>query len=137
MPIVIREIHAPSAADTLNEEWFVLENTGEKPFSTQGLSVAVGKGPKARLRQVGTLDPGFTLAPSQRVRVISGNPGKKAHGRAPDEQDDVKNYHLFLGVPLLSGAGTVVAMAMRQHELARATFDPKAKDGVAPTKNGA
>lgn len=136
MPIVFREIHAPSTEGALNEEWFVLENTGEKPFSTAGCAVAVGKGKAARLRIVGTLDPGFTLGPGERIRVVSGNPGKKAHGKPPEETAELKNYHLFLGLPLLGGAGTIVAMSLKQHELARATYDPKAEGGVAPTTNG-
>src|SRR5262249_5101204 len=127
MRIAIREIHAAPTAGAqavhLNSEWFVVENVGDKPFSTAGCTVSVGKGAKAgRLRAVGTLDPGFTIAPGEQVRVVTGNPAKKAHGPAPEPVDDVKTYHLFLSAPLLSGAGTVVAMSLKQHELARATF---------------
>jgi hypothetical protein len=131
MRIAIREIHAAPAAAALNDEWFVVENIGDRPFSTAGCTVSVGKGARAtRLRSVGTIDPGFTLAPSERIRVVTGNPGKKAHGPAP--ADEIKNYHLFLAAPLLGGAGSVVALSLKQHELARATFDPKAERGVAP-----
>ena len=130
MPLSICEIHAPSAPDALNEEWFVLENTGEKPFSTASCAVMVGRG-SGRLRQVGTLDPGFTLAPGEKMRVVTGNPGKKAHGAPPEKPQGLKNYHLFAGVGLVDGKGSVIALALKQHELARATFDPDAKQGVA------
>jgi hypothetical protein len=130
MKLVIREIHAAGNATALNEEWFVLENTGDKPFSTAGVTVAVGRGPgKPRLKSMGTLDPGFTLQPSERVRVVTGNPGKKAHGKVP-EDGGVRNYHLFLATRLLLGAGSVLGLSLHQHELARATFDPQAEGGV-------
>lgn len=137
MRIAIREIHAAPSPTALNEEWFIVENLGDRPFSTAGCTVSVGKGQKAmRLRAVGTLDPGFTLAPQERVRVVTGNPGKKSHGPAPD--GDLRAYHLFLSSRLLEGGpGSVVAVALKQLEIARATFDPKAKDGVLPTTNGA
>jgi hypothetical protein len=133
MPLAIREIHAASSTEALNEEWFVLENLGEKSFSTSGCAVAIGKTHGARLKTIGTLDPGFTLKPNQRVRVITGNPSKKAHGQAPTEEADLRNYHLFLGGPLLLGAGSVLAMHLKQHELVRVTFDPQAKQGIAST----
>src|SRR5687767_12365863 len=98
MRLVIREIHAARSADALNDEWFVVENTGDRAFSTAGCSVLVGKGgaSMARLRAVGTLDPGFTLQPQERMRVVTGNPGKKAHGAVPDAVDGgPRNYHLF------------------------------------------
>jgi hypothetical protein len=77
------------------------------------------------------MDPGFTLAPGEKMRVVTGNPGKKAQGKAPAETDKLKNYHLFHGERLLGGPGSLVAVAMGQHELARAAFDPEAKTGVA------
>lgn len=132
MPIVIKEIHGASKPEALNEEWFVVENAGDKPFSTAGCSVATGRGKAPRLRGIGTLDPGFTLAPNGRMRIVTGNPGKKAHGKPPAEDGELKNYHLFQVGPILAGAGTVVALSLKQHELARATFDPKAQLGVAP-----
>lgn len=132
MPLIIREIHPASSPAALNEEWFIVENTGDQPFSTAGCAVQTGKGKSSRLRQVGVLDPGFTAHPSERVRVVTGNPGRKAHGKAPDETAEVKNYYLFLGSPVLTGAGTVVVITLRQHELTRATFDPAAESGVSP-----
>ena len=131
MQVEIKEIHAAGKNGPLNEEWFVLENVGETAFSTAGCAVATARG-SGRLRIVGTLDPGFTLNPGEKVRVVTGNPGKKQHGKPP-EVEGVKNYHLFQADPLLAGgAGTSSALALRQHEVARAMFDPKAKGGVAP-----
>ena len=132
MRLVIREIHASGNPDALNDEWFVVENAGYRAFSTSGCSVLVGKS-QGRLRAIGTLDPGFTLQPQERMRVITGNPGKKAHGPVPAEADGPKNYHLFQGSRLLGGPGSVIALALRQQELARASFDPGAAGGVAPT----
>lgn len=131
MRIVIREIHAARSAGALNDEWFVVENVGDRAFSTAGCTVAVGKG-KGRLRSIGTLDPGFTLQPQERVRLITGNPGKKAHGKVPEPSSEARNYHLFLASNILGGAGTVVALSLHQHEVARAIFDPGAEHGVAP-----
>jgi hypothetical protein len=131
MRLTIREIHPTAKADTLNDEWFVVENPGDKAFSTAGCAVAVGRGNAARLRVIGTLDPGFTIQPGEKVRIITGNPGKKAHG-AVVALDGVRDYHLFLGAPLLAGPGAVVGLSLKQHEIARATFDPKAPGGVAP-----
>jgi hypothetical protein len=129
MAIAIREIHAAGKNGPLNEEWFIIENAGETPFSTAGCAIGTGKG-SGRLHVVGTLDPGFTIAPGEKVRVVTGNPGKKQHGKPP-EADGVKNYHLFQVQPLLTGPGSSVALLLRQHEVARATFDPKAAGGVA------
>lgn len=133
MPLAIREIHAAPSAEALNEEWFVLENLGEKAFSTAGCAVAIGKAHSSRLKTIGTLDPGFLLKPNQKVRVITGNPGKKTHGQAPAEETEMRNYHLFLPGPILLGAGSVLAMHLKQHELVRVTFDPQAKQGIAST----
>ena len=126
--LVIREIRSPGGKGLLNEEWFVLENTGDKPFSTNGVSLGVGRG-NGRLRVLGTIDPGFTLQPGEKMRVVTGNPGKKSHGKAPE--DETKNYHLFQGDFLLAGPGAVVGLVLKQHEVVRAIFDPKAAGGVA------
>lgn len=129
MQLAIREIHWPGKKGPLNEEWFLLENTGDKPFSTAGCAVGVGRG-SGRLRVLGTLDPGFTIQPGERVRVVVGNPGKKSHGKPP-EIEGVRNYHLFQGETLLAGPGTAIALTLRQHEVVRAVYDPVAPGGVA------
>ncbi len=135
MPILIREIHSPSEPNALNDEWFVLENIGDKPFQTGGCTLAIAKTKNGRARHIGTIDPGFTLAVNEKRRVVTGNPGKKAHGQSPNEAAGLANYHLFLATPLLSGSGCVLVMSLHQHELARVVFDPKSEGGVA--KNGA
>jgi hypothetical protein len=132
MRIAIREIHAARKPGELNDEWFIVENTGDRPFSTAGCTVSVARQKGARLRAVGTLDPGFILQPGERVRLVTGNPGKKAHGKVPEPGDGQRNYHLFLGGPLLQGPGSVVVMALHQHEIARAVFDAGAAGGVVP-----
>jgi hypothetical protein len=136
MPIVaFRALHPASTAALLNEEWLVLENVSDKPFSIAGCSVGTARGKSARPRGLGTIDPGLTILPGEKVRLVTGTPGKKAQG-VPPEDAAVKTYHLFLGGPVLKGAGTIVVLTLGQHELARAVFDPGAKDGIAPTKNG-
>ncbi len=137
MPIVIKEIHAAPSRGALNQEWFILENTGEKSFSTAGCTISTGRKNMPRLKPVGQLDPGFALSAGDKVRVITGNPAKKAQGEPPAEEGGVKNYHLFQPSLLFEAPGTTVAMSLKQHELVRATFDPKAPGGVLSSKNGA
>jgi hypothetical protein len=129
MQIQINEIHVAGKNGPLNDEWFVLENVGDSPFSTSGCAIGIARG-SGRLKIIGTLDPGFTLGPGEKVRVVTGNPSKKAHGKPP-EVADVRNYHLFQAEPIIAGPGTAVAITLRQHEVARAMFDPKATRGVA------
>jgi hypothetical protein len=134
MTIRITEFHAADAPSALNTEWLIVENTGDKPFSTKNCTLAVSRG--GRPKQIGTpLDPGFVVAPGEKVRVITGNPGKKAHGKVPE--DGVRNYFLFHGEPVLRGNGTIVAVTLRTHELARAVYDPDAPGGVKATGDAA
>jgi hypothetical protein len=135
MALKIVEIHPAVEPEALNTEWFVLENVGEKPFQTKNCTLAVSrKGSKKRF-ELGTLDPGFTIAPGERVRVVTGNPGKKAHGAMPEEKG-LKNYSLFLGQPVVRGGGTVLVFGLRSHVLATAEYDPDAKTGVAAESTG-
>ncbi len=129
MALKIVEIHPAAETEALNTEWFVLENAGDNPFQTKNCTLAVSrKGSKKRF-ELGTMDPGFTIAPGERVRVCTGNPGKKAHGKLPE--DGTRNYSLFLGAPVLRGAGTVLMFGLRSHVLATAEYDPETKTGVA------
>ena len=133
MSLVFREIHAAPEETNLNQELFVLENTGTAPFNSAGCAVMVNKksnGPKKYPRPLGNLDPGFVLKPGQKIRVVTGSPGKKAQGTPPAESDDLKNYHLFLAGSMLLGPGCEIRLALRQHEVARGVFDPAAKTGV-------
>ncbi len=129
MELRIVEIHPAKKPDELNAEWFIVENGGETPFHTKNCTVCVARPGQKTRRDLGTLDPGFPLGPKERVRVITGNPGRKAHGKPPD--DDVKNYNLFLAESILKGAGTTVGLALRDMVIAQAEYDPKAKKGVA------
>lgn len=129
MNLKIVEIHPAKDPAELNSEWFVVENTGDTAFSTKNCTVSVSRGNSKKKRELGTIDPGFTIGPGERVRVVTGNPGRKAHGPMPAE-DGVKNYSLFLGGPVLSGAGTVVHFALRSLPVARAVFDPSIKGGI-------
>src|SRR4029077_13332296 len=100
MSLVFREIHAAADDSQLNEEWLILENTGAAPFNSSGLAVLVAQpklGAKKNPRPLGPLYPGFVLKPGQKIRVITGSPGKKSQGTPPTESAELKNYHLFLG----------------------------------------
>jgi hypothetical protein len=127
MKLRIAELHACDGGK-LNDEWLVLENVGDTPFSTRNCALRVARRGSRRRRELGTIDPGFVLAPGDTVRIITGNPAKKSHGEAP--ADSVTNYNLFLGAPYLE-PGVVVSLALRSHELASAEFDPDAERGVA------
>ena len=131
MALKIVEIHPAVEDDALNTEWFVLENTGEKPFQTKNCTLSVSRKKGGKRMELGTMDPGFTIAPGERFRIVTGNPGKKAHGAMPEEKG-IKNYSLFLGAPVVRGAGTVLVFGLRSHVLATAEYDPDAKGGVAP-----
>ena len=127
MAIRIVEIKQGKDSKALNTEWFVVENVGDKPFSTKNCALGIAHGGQ-RAKPIGTLDPGFVINPGEKYRIVTGKPGKKVHGKAP--ADDIPNYHLFLGSPVVKGAGVVLSLSLRSMELARAEFDPKAKGGV-------
>ena len=129
MAIRIIEIHPADDPKALNTEWFVVENVGDKPFSTRNCTLGVSRGGSKKRVDLGTLDPGFNLAPGDKVRVITGSPGKKVHGKAPE--DAITNYSLFLNSPVLRGSGTVLVFHLRSHVLATAKYDPEAEGGVA------
>jgi hypothetical protein len=130
MPLVIRELHRASKKDSLNEEWIVLENTGPQPVSSQGCSVSVSPRGKNHPKILGTMDPGFLLKPGEKIRLVTGTASKKSQGTPPAESEALKNYHLFLKEPVLTGAGAVVRISLKQLELARGTFKPDAENGI-------
>lgn len=129
MPLHIREAHA-SDGRLLNEEWLVVENSGPGTFHTGGCQVVVAPpgGRTARGRLVATLDPGFALGPGERRRLVSGTPGKKAHGAPP--ADAVPNYHLFVREAYLDRQGVIVRLLRNQVELCRAAYAPAKQGGV-------
>ena len=129
MALIFREAHAAPDKKKLNEEYFVLENTGGVAVSTGGLQVIAGKKGK-RGSVLGVIDPGFMLQPGEKIIVVSGMPGKKAHGEPP-ARDGLRTYHLLQREPLLGGEGTIIRLCMNQFEASRLTFDPAAATGVA------
>ena len=146
MAIRIIEIHPAAEPDQLNTEWLIIENTGERPFSTRGCSLFVHKrssadgarkkkGKKTSTRpkktNLGTMDPGFTLAPGDKIRVATGNPGRKAHGKSPD--DDLRVYNLFLNESILRGPGSILTLTLRSLPVTKVMYDPEAEGGVAPS----
>ena len=74
MPLVIRELHAAPTTGALNEEWFVIENTGTGELHTAGVTIAVSQRGK-RPRNLGTLSPGFAIRPGERVLIHAGTGG--------------------------------------------------------------
>jgi hypothetical protein len=136
MSLVFREAHAAPDKKKLNEEWFVLENTGASAINTRGLQVLQGhldrvKGQRGSF--LGTIDPGFMLQPGEKILLASGSPGKKSQGEPP-APEKMRVYHLLQRERLLQGAGTIIRLALNQMEIARLVFDPAAPNGVAADK---
>jgi hypothetical protein len=131
MAIRFVEIHTASDGEQLNTEWVVLENDGKLPFNTRGCGMTVGKKGTSKRSALGIIDPGFVLAPGERVRMLTGNPGTKAHGEPPPEEG-MKNYFLFLPKTYVNEAGTVLTLTLRGLAVSKATYDPEAPGGVAP-----
>jgi hypothetical protein len=130
--LVFREAHAAPDKKKINEEWFVLENTGASSINTRGLQVLTSKAGQ-RGSFLGTIDPGFMLQPGEKIVVASGSPGKKAHGEPPTPEK-MRVYHLLQREGLLRGAGTIIRFAMNQMEIARLVYDPAAPNGIAADK---
>src|SRR3954462_6565883 len=129
MPLIFREAHAAPDKKRLNEEYFVLENTGGTAVSTGGLQVvAARKGKRGSV--LGVIDPGFMLQPGEKIIVVSGFPGKKSHGEPPT-RDGLRVYHLLQREGLLQGTGTTIRLALNQMEIARLEYDAEKPDGIA------
>ena len=129
MALIFREAHATADKKRINEEWFVLENSGATSVSTAGLKVISGRKGKPG-SVLGVIDPGFMLQPGEKILMVSGVPDKKSHGDPPS-RDGMRTYHLFQREPILQGDGTILRLAMNQMEVARLVFDPHAPSGVA------
>jgi hypothetical protein len=132
MPLVFREAHAAPDKKKLNEEWFILENTGASAINTRGLQVLQGKQGQ-RGSFLGTIDPGFMLQPGEKIVLASGSPGKKAHGDPP-APEKMRVYHLLQREGLLRGAGTIIRFSLNQMEIAKLVYDPAAPNGVGADK---
>jgi hypothetical protein len=129
MALQFEEIHAAPDTKKINEEWFVLANTGGTAVSTAGLSVIVSK-PGKRGSVLGQIDPGFLLQPGERILVVTGVPGKKSQGEPPS-REGMRVYHLFQRESLLRGSGTIIRFALNQMDVAKVTYDKEAKNGIA------
>jgi hypothetical protein len=129
MPLIFREAHAAPDKKRLNEEYFILENTGGTAVSTGGLQVvAARKGKRGSV--LGVIDPGFMLQPGEKIIVVSGFPGKKSHGDPPT-RDGLRVYHLLQREGLLQASGITIRLTLNQAEIARLEYDPGAPQGVA------
>jgi hypothetical protein len=89
----------------------------------------VGRRGSAKKSLLGIIDPGFVLAPGERMRMLTGNPGTQVHGPAPE--DDVPNYHLFLPRTYVGAAGTVLILVLRGLPVSKAEYDPAQPRGLA------
>lgn len=132
MPLVFEEIHAAPDKKRVNQEWFILANTGAAPVSTAGLQVIVST-PGKRGSVMGQIDPGFLLQPGERILIVSGVPGKVSQGDPPT-REGMRTYHLFQREGLLHGSGTTLRFAMNQVDIARVTYDREAPNGIAAPK---
>lgn len=129
MAIRFVEIKASENPEALNSEWVILENNGKVPFNTRGCGMTVGRRGSAKKSLLGIIDPGFVLAPGERMRMLTGNPGTQVHGPAPE--DGVPNYHLFLPKTYVVGPGTVLTLVLRGLPVSKAEFDPAQPHGLA------
>jgi hypothetical protein len=131
MAIRFVEIHAATNPDELNTEWVVLTNDGKLPFHTRGCGMSVGRRGQKRRTELGIMDPGYLLAPGERVRMLTGSPGNAAHGTPPDDGvDGIKNYYLFLPKVYLQGAGTFLTVTLRGLAVSKGEFDPAGDSGI-------
>jgi hypothetical protein len=135
MPLVFREAHAAPDKKKINEEWFILENTGASAINTRGLQVLSGHIDRNKNRGsfLGTIDPGFMLQPGEKILVASGSPGKKAHGEPPTPEK-MRVYHLLQREGILRGAGTIIRFTLNQMEIAKLVYDPASPNGVGQDK---
>lgn len=132
MAIRFVEIKASENPEALNSEWVILENAGKTPFNTRGCGMTVGRRGSAKKSLLGIIDPGFVLAPGDRMRMLTGNPGTVVHGAGPE--DGVKNYHLFLPRAYVAAPGTVLTLVLRGLSVSKAEFDPSQPNGIAALK---
>ena len=129
MPLIFREAHAAPDKKRLNEEYFIIENTGGTAVSTGGLQVvAARKGKRGSV--LGVIDPGFMLQPGEKIIMVSGFPGKKSQGDPP-ARDGMRVYHLLQREGLLQASGMTIRLTLNQAEIARLEYDAGAPHGVA------
>jgi hypothetical protein len=129
MSLIFQEVHAASDKKKVNEEYFVLANTGASAISTAGLTVVVSRSGK-RGSVMGQIDPGFVLQPGEKILILSGIPGKQSQGEPP-AREGLRTYYLFQREGLLQGSGTTLRFALNQVDVARVTYQKDAPNGVA------
>ena len=66
-----------------------------------------------RARTVTTLKAGLVIQPKERVRIVSGSAGKKSQGKPPEE-NEVRNFYLFMKVPYLTKPGSLFRLVTKQ-----------------------
>lgn len=132
MAIRFVEIHAAAEAELLNTEWVILANDGKLPFHTRGCGMSVGRRGKKSRSELGIIDPGFVLAPGDKVRMLTGRPGNTSDGDPPE--DGITNYYLLLPRTYLQGAGTVLTVTLRGLAVCKGEFEPAAADGLVAPK---
>jgi hypothetical protein len=130
MPLVFEEVHAAPDKKKVNEEYFVLANSGASAVSTAGLHVVVSR-PGKRGSVMGQIDPGFVLQPGEKILIVSGIPGKQSQGEPP-QREGLRTYYLFQREGLLRGSGSTLRFAQNQVDIARVTYQKDAPNGVAP-----
>lgn len=128
MALEITQIHGVQDPKKLNEEDFIIQNTGDAPLNLRGCEVSKGSPHSRKSQKVAKLDPGFVLQPEEAMRVVSGNPRSTVQGDAAN--DKVENYFLFLKAPYITRQGMVIKIQRGQGLLTQAVYDPEKKDGV-------
>ncbi len=129
MAIRFVELHAATDPELLNTEWIVVENGGNLPFNTRGCGMTISRKGQKKRSDLGLMDPGFVLKPGEKMRLVTGKPGHKAHGDPPAE-DAIKNYFLFLPKVILREPGTILTLTLRGLPVGKAEFDPGKPGGV-------
>jgi hypothetical protein len=132
MPLIFEEIHATTNPKKVNEEYYILANTGAASISTAGMHVIISR-PGKRGSVMGQIDPGFTLQPGEKILIACGIPGKVSQGEAP-VREGMRTYYLFQREGMLKGTGTTLRFTLNQVDMARATYDSKTPSGVAEAK---
>jgi hypothetical protein len=132
MAIRFVEIHPATDDDKLNTEWVVLENDGKAPFQTRGCGMTVGMRGSAKKSMLGVIDPGFLLSPGDKIRMLTGSPGKDSDPPPPEDgEGGIKNYYLLLPKTYLRGAGTVLTLTLRGMPICKGEHDPAGPAGIA------
>lgn len=129
MALKIIEIRSCKDPKELNTEWIVVENTGEVLLNLRGCEIAKGNPHSRKNHTVAKMDPGFTLNPKEKKRIVSGNPRSTVQGGAPS--DKIENYFLFLKVPYVTKGEMSVRILRGQGLVAQAVWDQEQKTGVA------